>query len=133
MASSIRWLPSTTIVASLSAITAPFQRRKRGVEVRLVIGEQAPTSHDAVLIRSIAKAHRYYEAITRGSTFEEIAEAENLTVRRVLQVIELAFIAPDIVKAIVRGEQPVELTARWLGQNPLPSDWQTQRQVVASR
>ena len=53
--------------------------------------------------------------------------------RRILQVIELAFIAPDIVKAIIRGEQPTGLTAKWLGQNPLPSDWQTQRQVVAAR
>ena len=130
---SVLELDASNISPKAMTIIAPFQRRKRGVEARLVIGEQAPTSHDAVLIRSIAKAHRYYEAITRGSTFEEIAEAENLTVRRVLQVIELAFIAPDIVKAIVRGEQPVELTARWLGQNPLPSDWQTQRQVVASR
>lgn len=57
---------------------------------------------------------------------------ENLTVRRILQVIELAFIVPDIVKAIVRGEQPSGLTVKWLGQNPLPSEWQAQRRVVAA-
>ncbi len=130
---SVLELDSSNISPEAMTIVAPFQRRKRGVETRLVIGNQAPTSPDAILIRSIAKAHRYYEAITRGSTFEEIAETENLTVRRILQVIELAFIAPDIVKAIIRGEQPAGLTAKWLGQNPLPSDWHTQRQVVAAR
>ncbi|GIL02165.1 MAG: hypothetical protein BroJett030_20640 [Alphaproteobacteria bacterium] len=52
--------------------------------------------------------------------------------RRILQVIELAFIVPDIVKAIVRGEQPSGLTVKWLGQNPLPSEWQAQRRVVAA-
>ncbi|MCC2096843.1 MAG: recombinase family protein, partial [Hyphomicrobiales bacterium] len=87
-------LDASNISPEALTITAPFQRRKRGVEVRLVIGEQAPTSRDAVLIRSIAKAHRYYAAITQGTSFEELAEAENLTVRRILQVIELAFIAP---------------------------------------
>jgi site-specific DNA recombinase len=29
------------------------------------------------LIRSIAKAHEYYDAIKNGQTFEEIAESEN--------------------------------------------------------
>ena len=130
---SVLELDTSNFSPDAMTIIAPFQRRKRGVEARLVIGEQTPASHDVVLIRSIAKAHRYYEAITQGSTFEEIAEAENLTVRRILQVIELAFIAPDIVEAIIRGEQPSGLTAKWLGQNPLPSDWQTQRQVVATR
>ncbi len=130
---SVLGLDTSNISPEAMTIVAPFQRRKRGVEARLVIGEQAPTSHDAILIQNIAKAHRYYEAVTQGSTFEELAAAENLTVRRILQVIELAFIAPDIVKSIVRGERPVELTARWLGQNPLPSDWKSQRQAVAAR
>jgi site-specific DNA recombinase len=47
-------------------------------------------------------------------------------------VIDLAFLAPDIVKSIMQGDQPVGLTAKWLGQNPLPSDWQAQRRIVAA-
>ena len=70
---------------------------------------------DATLIRSIAKAHQYYEAIKQGQTFEDIAVSENLSKRRILQVTDLAFLADDIVKAIVQGDQPVGLTAKWLG------------------
>ncbi len=109
----------------------PFQYRKRGVEARLVIGEKSPAGFDAVLVRNIARAHRYYQAIRHGQTFEELAAVENLSKRRILQLIDLAFLAPLIVKSIVQGSQPSGLTSEWLQRNPLPSDWQQQRQAVA--
>ena len=76
---------------ALSFIT-PFQFRKRGIETRLVIGTTPPKAVDATLIRSIAKAHHYREAIKQGQATEEIAASENLTKRRILQVIDLAFL-----------------------------------------
>lgn len=115
----------------LSFIT-PFQFRKRGVETRLVIGTASPKAVDATLIRSIAKAHQYYEAIKQGQTSEDIAAAENLSKRRILQVIDLAFLAPDIVRSIIHGDHPIGLTAKWLGLNPMPSDWQAQRRIVVT-
>ena len=110
----------------------PFQFRKRGVETKLVIGAETSQPTDATLLRSIAKAHEYYDAIKSGQTFEEIAETENLSKRRIMQVIDLAFLAPEIVKQIVQGDQPAGLTAKWLGINPLPSDWQAQRRIIAA-
>lgn len=115
----------------LSFIT-PFQFRKRGVETRLVIGTAPPKAVDATLIRSIAKAHQYYEAIKQGQSFEDIAAAEDLSKRRILQVIDLAFLAPDVVRSIMHGDQPIGLTAKWLGLNPMPSDWQAQRRIAAT-
>ncbi|TCD13309.1 hypothetical protein [Oricola cellulosilytica] len=111
----------------------PFQFRKRGVETKLIIGAAQTKALDEVLIRNIAKAHQYYNAIKQGETFEEIAASENLSKRRILQVIDLAFLAPDLVKSVMNGVQPAGLTAKWLGQNPLPSDWQVQRRIVATR
>ncbi|MCG6118855.1 MAG: recombinase family protein [Aquimonas sp.] len=112
---------------------APFQLRKRGVESKLIIGHGHAQRLDATLMRSLAKAHHYYEAIKRGATFEDIAAAEKLSKRRILQVIDLAFLAPDIVRAVVHGEQPIALTAKWLGQNSLPSDWEAQRRLITTR
>lgn len=66
------------------------------------------------------------------SDLREIAAHENLSKRRVMQVIDLAFLAPDILKLIVQGNQPLGLTAKWLGINPLPSDWQAQRRIDAA-
>jgi len=112
--------------------TLPFQFRKRGVEIKLTIGTDRSKPIDSTLIRSIAKAHQYYDAIKNGQTFEQIAASENLSKRRIMQVIDLAFLAPDIVKLIFQGDQPLGLTAKWLGINPLPSDWQAQRRIVAA-
>lgn len=112
--------------------TLPFQFRKRGVETRLTIGSNSSKPADATLIRSIAKAHQYFDAIKNGQTFEQIAASENLSKRRIMQVIDLAFLAPHILKLIVQGDQPLGLTAKWLGINPMPSDWQAQRRIVAA-
>ncbi|MEZ5809728.1 MAG: recombinase family protein [Zhengella sp.] len=114
------------------SFSIPFQFRKRGVETKLIIGSGQSRAVDSTLIRSIAMAHQYYDAIKQGQTFEEIATSENLSKRRILQVIDLAFLAPDIVRSIMQGDQPIGLTAKWLGQNPLPSDWQAQRRIVAT-
>jgi len=116
---------------ALSFIT-PFQFGKRGIETRLVTGTTPPKAVDATLIRSIAKAHHYREAIKQGQATEVIAASENLTKRRILQVIDLAFLAPDIIRSIAYGDQPVGLTAKWLGLNPAPSHWQAQRRIAAA-
>ena len=128
------WLSVSSDAMNSDALSfsIPFQFRKRGVETKLIIGNGHRRAVDEILIRNIAKAHQYYDAIKHGQTFEEIAVSENLSKRRILQVIDLAFLAPDIVRSIMQGDQPIGLTAKWLGQNPLPSDWQTQRRIVAA-
>ncbi|MDO9415566.1 recombinase family protein [Pararhizobium sp.] len=112
------------------AFTTGFQYRKRGVETKLIIGA-AIKSRDEVLIRNIAKAQNYYDAIKQGQSFDEIAKSEKLSIRRVMQIIDLAFIAPVIVQSIVSGDQPMGLTTKWLAGNALPADWQAQRHIVA--
>ena len=49
-----------------------------------------------------------------------------------MQIIDLAFLAPPIVQSIVTGDQPLALTTKWLSANPMPSDWQAQRRIVAA-
>ena len=110
----------------------PFQLRKRHVESKLIIGNTDAARVDVTLTRNIAKAQRYYADIKRGASFEDIATAESLSKRRVLQVIDLAFLAPDLVASVIRGDQPLGLTAKWLGQHPLPSDRKAQRKIVAA-
>jgi hypothetical protein len=52
--------------------------------------------------------------------------------RRVQQVIDLAFLAPDIVRDITNGVQPMGLTSDWCLRHDLPSEWQAQRQRIAT-
>jgi hypothetical protein len=45
--------------------------------------------------------------------------------------VYLAFLAPDIVDCIARGEQPIGLgVRRLLAMSPLPMDWGEQRKVL---
>lgn len=109
-----------------------FQFRKRGVETKLVIAHTEKRAVDQVLIRNIARAHRYYDAVKEGSTIDEIAARENLSRARIVQLIDLAFLAPDVLQSIIWGEQPVGLTSEWLQRNDFPIDWQAQRRLIAA-
>jgi len=44
----------------------------------------------------------------------------------------LTLLAPDIIERLLAGRQPRRLTLIWFQRNPIPVDWQAQRQVIAS-
>ena len=61
-------------------------------------------------------------------TLQRIAEAEGVSPSYVTRLLRLAYLAPDIVTAIVDGQQPPELTAEKLMRNTrLPLSWEAQR------
>ncbi len=116
------------IAEDLLTVTSAFQHRKRGVETRLIIGD-AQREIDATLLRNIARAHRYFDLVRSGKTFAEIAESEGVSKRRVQQLIELAFLAPDVIRAVREGRQPVGITSDWLKRHAFSPIWTEQRQV----
>ena len=110
-------------------ILAPFRLRRRGVETKLVLGN--PTkSVDRTLLRNIANALSWLDRIKAGKTYEQIATENAIPTDRVRKAIRYAFLAPDIVRAIVEGRQPVGLTSSYLLHHPLPDDWEKQRVLV---
>ena len=111
--------------------SASFQLRKRGVESRLVLGD-SPAGLDPRLIENIAKAHHWFGQIKAGKTFTEIAATEKSSKRRIQQMIDLAFLAPDIVRDVMAGKQPLGFTSDWCLRHALPSDWIEQRRLIAT-
>ena len=107
-------------------LSAPFTARKRGVETRLVINN-APMPRDTTLIRNIALAQDWMAALKAGEDIRGIAARHGTSKRRVQQLLEFAFLAPDIVKLILEGRQPVTLTSELLLRDGIPSDWVRQR------
>ncbi|MFC6637026.1 recombinase family protein [Sulfitobacter sp. JBTF-M27] len=112
-------------------LTTPFQLRKRGVETKLIFAEDPP-ERDDTLIKNIATAHHWFELIRAGQTLSEIAKAYGTSSRRVQQIIELAFLAPDITNRVLEGTQPLGFTSDWCKRHSLPSDWQEQRALIAT-
>ena len=109
----------------------PFTERRRGVEMKLVVGN-ASVEVDEKLLANIIRAYQWYQRLKVGQSFEAIAAEAGSSKRRVQQVIDLAFIAPDIVRDITNGTQPMGLTSDWCLRHDLPSDWQAQRQRIAN-
>ncbi|MDX1742631.1 MAG: recombinase family protein, partial [Ruegeria sp.] len=115
----------------LLSFAAQFRHRKRGVETKLIIGDET-AEIDATLLRNIARAHRYFDLVRSGKTFAKIAETEGVSKRRVQQLIELAFLAPDIIRAIREGRQPVGMTSDWLKRHAFSPIWTEQRDAFAA-
>ncbi|MBI2719074.1 MAG: recombinase family protein [Rhizobiales bacterium] len=115
-------------------IVVPFALRRRGVEAKLIVGDdQQPKTVDPILISIIAKAHAWFQEISSGSksSINDIARDQGPAANEISRLLPLAFLAPDIVEAIIAGRQPLELTTTHLKRfESLPLDWQQQRNVL---
>ncbi|MDF0596900.1 recombinase family protein [Psychromarinibacter halotolerans] len=109
----------------------PFQLRKRGVETRIILAD-APLETDDRLICNIARAQSWFDRVRAGETFDEIAKNSDTSKRRIQQMIGLAFLAPDIIRMVMDGNQPAGFTSDWFKRNNLPPDWHEQRAIVAA-
>jgi site-specific DNA recombinase len=113
----------------------PMRIRRRGVEMRLVIGGSgAPAARaDLALLKIVARARQWSEHLLTGraQSVAEIAEREGVGARYVRRLLRLAFLAPKIVDAIASGRQPPELNAEALAERiELSLLWTEQEQAV---
>jgi site-specific DNA recombinase len=99
-------------------IDVPVRFRRRGVEAKLmVLGQSEPAPQpDDNLVRLLTRAHEWFGRIVRGEASGpgDIAKAEGLCRTYVTRVVCLAFLAPEITRAILEGRQPLELTSKRL-------------------
>jgi hypothetical protein len=114
-------------------LTTPCQFRRRGGEMRFVIGDQpgGEGRPDAILIAALVRAHAWWQELCGGKrrSIKELADGEGSDERYVARVLKLAFLAPDITGAILDGQQPPNLTADPLIKRlDLPRSWKLQRQ-----
>ena len=84
---------------------------------------------DETLIRALARAHRWKRMLEDGAyrSAQEIAEAERITRSFVNRLLRLTLLAPDIVEAILDGQQPKGMLLEKLTP-AMPSGWEEQRE-----
>jgi len=112
-----------------------MQLKRRGVELRLIVGDHNRSADivDLSLLKAVARAHRWFDEIRTGKarSLAAIAARERLAVRYVGRLIRLAFLAPEIVESIVEGRQPTTLTTEALTRRiELPLSWCSQRTAL---
>ncbi|WP_182422057.1 hypothetical protein [Aureimonas sp. ME7] len=105
---------------------------RRGVETKLVLANSSTARSpepDRSLIKALARAHVWWGDLASGriASIGALAAREGVTDRYVSHVLDLAFLAPRIVDAILTGTQPATLNAKALTLGPdLPLHWQGQ-------
>lgn len=125
-------LPSETPIE----IHKPISIRKRGQEKKLVIGGLAARSAkvDQSLIKLIAKAHLLKTNLQSGAaqSIKEWAKDYNVDHADAKNLVPLSYLAPSIIKDIMAGHQPADLTSRMLKSAAfnLPVIWSEQRKML---
>jgi site-specific DNA recombinase len=114
--------------------TVPMSIRRRGVGMRLVIGDFISTAKaDPALVKAIARGRSWWSDLASGvlPSIPAIAKRDGVSDGYVSQLLPLAFLAPSVVEAIINGDHPADLTAETLVKRiDLPLAWDRQRALL---
>jgi hypothetical protein len=94
--------------------------------------QQSPMP-DPKLMAAVSAGRRWFSELkdVKARSIYELAERHGIDRTDVGRLIPLAFLAPDIVEAILDGRQPINLTVSRLKRiGDLPVSWQEQRKVL---
>jgi DNA invertase Pin-like site-specific DNA recombinase len=127
--------PGAVTLEDQHILTCPAQLKRCGIETRLVASNGPVTLSHPESTKAIQKALRralvWNQALLNGaaSTLTEIAKKEKVEQRYICDLIKLAYLAPDIIEAIIEGKIPVSLTLDKL-KKMFSINWRKQRQVL---
>jgi hypothetical protein len=124
-------VPLAQIRRDALVIEGDFTLRRRGVEAKLVLGDTS-SGVDHTLLKTVAQGWVWFEEIKAGATMQAIANREGITQRWVAHLVDLAFLAPDIIQAIVDGRQLPTLTANSLVKSRHRPLWSHQRAWISA-
>lgn len=109
-------------------LETPIGMKRRGVELKLILAgaDSGTSTPDPTLVATLGKAHGWFDALVKGdaSSLTDLAQRYGIDRCTVGRTSPLAFLAPDIVQAILEGRQPVALTTSRLKRlADLPASW----------
>lgn len=118
-----------TPIPETVTLHVPFRIVKRGgrKEMQLPEGTTLPRRTDSTSVKALARAFRWKRMLESGefATVAELAEREGIAPSYMTRVLRLTLLAPDIIEAILHGEQRPEITiARLL--EPFALHWHEQ-------
>ena len=110
-----------------------FRLVKRGGRKEIALPQGAPMQRraDDALVKALARAFRWKRMLDSGefTTIAELARRDAIAASYLTRVIRLTLLAPQLVQAILDGQQGPEVTlARLL--EPFPLEWEIQLQVL---
>ncbi len=89
---------------------------------------------DRALVRAVVIARVWVRALAEGdaSSLQALADRDGVSSIYAGQILPLAYLAPDLVEAILDGRQPARLTLAALINRALPHAWAEQRTLFSA-
>lgn len=100
---------------------------------KIIVGQFIePKKHpNTELIKILNQAYTWHQDILDGKTTQEIANRDKVCVQYVRRILNLSFLSPKIVRAILNGTQPADCTLKKL-LSIKSSSWQEQEALYLS-
>ena len=119
-----------TPIPDTVTIHVPFRLVKRGgrKEMQLPDRVRPDRKADNTLVKALARAFRWKRMLESGDfvTVAELAAREGIAVSYLTRVLRLTQLAPDLVEAILDGQQGPGVTLARLMES-FPAPWTEQR------
>jgi hypothetical protein len=104
------------------SVNVPLMLKKRGGRREVILPQAFASdnpmhpSHQEALVVAIARAHRWQKLLDDGKfeSISELARQVGLDVSFAARLMRLTLLAPDIVEAILMGEEPSGLSLTML-------------------
>jgi site-specific DNA recombinase len=116
---------------ALIRLSIPASLQRTGKEMKFIVdGVMNCAPPDTTLIRLLVRSQKIAKRMFEPNCppLDAVAREELITASYATRLVRLAFLAPDIVTAILAGKQPAGLTAnKLMADTRLPLDWRDQR------
>lgn len=120
-------------------VHVPMTFRKRSGRKEIVVSgglenaeDNGPDYHEAMVI-AISRAHRWKKLLDEGryDSIAELAQAVKVNRHYLARLLQLTLLAPDIVEAILDGDEADGLSLETL-RRPMPMLWEAQEMSLGS-
>jgi len=119
------------------SVNVPLMLKKRGGRREVILPQAFASdnpmhpSHQEALVVAIARAHRWQKLLDDGrfESVSDLAREIGLDVSFAARLLRLTLLAPDIVEAILMGEEPSGLSLTMLTKQ-LPLLWNDQKELL---
>lgn len=118
-------------------VDVPLKLKKRAGRKEVILtdifggGATERMPHQEALVVALARAHRWQKLLDEGKfkSVSDLAREIGLDPSFAARLLRLTLLAPDIVEAVLMGEEPSGLSLTQLTKQ-LPSSWGEQRNIA---
>ena len=97
---------------------------------KIIVGQfvEPKKRPNSELIKILNQAYTWHQDVISGASTQDIAKRDNVCVQYVRRILNLSFLSPKIVRAILNGTQPADCTLKKLLSVKSPN-WHEQEQI----